>query len=336
MAATQAILSMVELAQAMRDSDPTFALRVARFEEEFGSVDANTLGVMAQASYFCWFEIEYEQDYLDVCRAIGTGQPTSLYLCQQVSPRRWQEMNTYVVAIQRWLGDRRAPPSDLSSALLAEIDDWLGETIEVKRSLAALLVGHLVVHLKGLTLARLGKPDRAKAEAGQYGNYSDWYTGADGSVYSLESQALAVSALRLTISRMDVTDRTHAQELMSGILMDSQPACQHRFARYLDIKISSIGAMKWRGAVPPDVRSPKLEAKDWFEQQADLKRWLNDESASTDLLRRLYSALGSPDPRKKAMVKDFFYGPPVGAFDWLVQRSATDGTRAEHVFATDR
>jgi len=120
MAAKQYVVSIKKFAEAMFETDIVFAERVRKFEKSFGTVDSDTLAVLAQATYFCWFECEYERDYVEVCRAIGTGKPTSLFLCRQVTPERWLQMNTYVIAVQRWLGVNFALPGDIDSNKLSK------------------------------------------------------------------------------------------------------------------------------------------------------------------------------------------------------------------------
>ena len=145
MGVRQHIIPMSEFAQAMYKSDKGFAERVRGFERVFGKVDTDTLAVMAQASYFCWFEVEYEQDYTDVCRAIGMGRPTSLHLCRQLTPQRWTEVNTYIVGVQRWLGVERPLPGQPPVTVLKRIDEWLGDHNSPKEALAELFVCHLVL-----------------------------------------------------------------------------------------------------------------------------------------------------------------------------------------------
>jgi hypothetical protein len=96
--------------------------------------------------------------------------------------------------------------------------------------------------------------------------------------------------------------------------------------------------LKWRGNVLPDVDVPKYEVANWFENKADLKGWLKGESPNTDLQRRLYDNLGIPTERKKAIVRDFFYGPSTperGFFDWLDKRAKQDGTTVAALFRKD-
>jgi hypothetical protein len=121
------------------------------------------------------------------------------------------------------------------------------------------------------------------------------------------------------------------EELISNLLKISQPACQHRFSRYQDVKITSIGAHKWRGAVPPDDEAPKRQAAGWFER-ASLDGWLAGLPPETSLSRTLYDALGTRTERKRAIVRDFFCGPPVGAWDWLELNAQRCGLTASARF----
>jgi hypothetical protein len=323
MSVRQHVIPMSEFAQAMRKTSASFAKRVGEFEDTFGAVDSGTLAVVAQATYFCWFEIEYEQDYLDVCRAVGLGRPTSLCLCGQVSPRRWTEMNTYIVGVQRWLGVERPLFCELSSAKLNQIYGWLGDRITAKEAVAKLFVTNLATDLSALSLARLSGCNDPSGE--RYSDFTPWYPEGEGAANPSENQASVVESLKQRIGK-------EAQELIAGILKKSQPACHHRFSRYQDIKITSIGALRWRGNIPPDVDVPRCEARTWFEEKADLGGWLTGRPPTTPLLTKLYDALGNPTDRKKAIVRDFFYGPPEGGYDWLVDRAAQDGTTVSAIF----
>lgn len=329
----QRIIPMIEFAQAMRKSSESFAKRIREFEAAFGTVDPDTLAVIAQATYFCWFEVEYEKDYFEVCRAIGLGSPTSLYLCGQVSPRRWTEMNTYVVGVQRWLGVERPLFCGLSGAKLERIGGRLGDRTPVKAALAELFVCHLAAGLSVLQLSKLSGRDDPDEE--RYFDFTPWYSIGDGKPYILDDHASVLKHLGENARRELHSVREDAEELIAGMLEESQPACQHRFSRYQDIKIASIGAVKWRGNIPLDVDVPKYKARDWFEKKADLRGWLSDTPPTTDLLASFYGALGTPTERKKTIIRDFFCGPPEGGFEWLVARAKRDGTTVSALFSRD-
>ena len=324
----QRVLPILEFAETTRTYQD-FAERVDRFEQVFGKADSDTLSVLAQASFFCWFEVEYRQDYTNVCRAIGMGRPTSVYLCRQVTPQRWTEMNAYVIGVQRWLGVERPLYCDIPKEKLSQIDEWLGRHSTAKEALAELFLCHLSVDLLQLSLAKLS--GRVDPEEKLYFDFTPWYVRRDGTEFSSENYASLVEQLSHNARQeVEVTPKD-AEKLISGISMESQPACHHRFSRYQDVKISSIGALEWRGNVPADVDVPKYESRNWFEQDADLEGWLSGKPAVSDLQAKLYAALGTPTEKKRAIVRNFFYGPPLGP--WLVAESAKqDGITVADIF----
>ena len=327
----QQIIPMIEFAQAMLERSPGFAGRVRKFEREHGPADDDTLAVLAQANHFCWYEIEYTRDYLDVCRAISIGEPTSLHLCRQVTPKRWAEMNSYVVGVQCWLGAPTPVPPETNRRKVKQIVNWLGRPTPHKEALAELYVCHLVLdYLLLLSLAKLSGCDDPGQE--RYVDFTSWYRSSDDARLTLEDRDRLVGQFIERAREAVCSKPDSSEELITNILKESQPPCHHRFSRYQDIKISSIGALRWRGIVPPDTEAPKYAARDWFEE-ACLEGWLAGNPANTDLTQRLYAALGKPTERKKTIVRDFFHGPrePV-IWDWLEENAHDRGLTATALF----
>jgi hypothetical protein len=332
--ATQRVLSLSAFAQAMLDTDDAFARRVRAFEAQHGRADVDTLAVMAQASYYCWFAVEYECDYLGVCRAIGTGSPTGLHLCRQVTPARWAEMHTYVIAVQRWLGSGLCAPGEVDEGKVTQLLAWLGEHSPVKTCLAHLFLSNLIADLLHLSLSQLGEGS-VLAER-EYLDYSPWYVGQDGTCYATKDPASLLDGLKRRVRLQMRGAAEDGEELIAGILKESQPACQHRFSRYQDIKVSSIGAQRWRGNVPPDDEVPKGEAATWYER-ASLQGWLEGLPPEGAVQATLHAALGDSTERKQALVRDFFLrGPPGDGFwDWLNVQSRERGFTARAAFGFD-
>ncbi len=122
---TSQMIPLPDFAKAMRaHADDTFATRVNEFETQFGKADDDTLAVLAQAAYYCWGNYHYRDNLLLVCAAICSGKPTCMYLHAQVSPRRWIELNTYVIGAQLWLN-----PSIFDSP--AKVDQSLWRELSV-------------------------------------------------------------------------------------------------------------------------------------------------------------------------------------------------------------
>lgn len=331
MSVRQQIIPMSNFAAAMLASDQDFARRVSKFERSFGKSDSDTLAVLAQACYFCWFEIEYEEDYSNVCRAIGTGKPTSLYLCRQISPQRWTAMNCCLTGVQHWLG---VGPAVHQSAAANEWEQLLGDQSPEKEALAKLFVCKLAVDLLQHSFTKLSGANDPDEEL--YENFTNYYLRGDGSYYSLKNYPSLLADLKGDIRRKMNHAPEDAEELIAGILKESQPACQHRYARYQQIKMASIGALRWRGNLPADVKEPKYKARNWFEREADLSGWLNHRPAGTKVSAALHGTLGTPTEQKRAIVRDFFRTPPAGGFfTWLETRTKEDGTTVATIFGMD-
>jgi hypothetical protein len=136
--------------------------------------------------------------------------------------------------------------------------------------------------------------------------------------------------------RMSATPAV-AEELISHIKRQTQPPCMHRFSRYLDVQITSIGTLTWRGNLPPDP-VPTTVWRD-FRRQADnaLQAWVNASPPDGELARGIHTALGVPTEIKRAIVHDFalvgFWDvSDVAGWEWLVPRAQTLGTNAYAVF----
>lgn len=335
MNAKQRVIPIEEFAKAMLEVDDVFAKRVEGFDERFGPSDYQTISVLAQAQYFCWFEREYERDYLEVCRAIGRGKPTSLFLCRQITPARWNEMNTYVVAVQKWLGLHSIPlPNGVVRAKMEKVSRWLGQLNLEKKALAELFLFQLVDHLLNCDLAKLAGHD-VEPDEEEYIDFTEWYRRPDGFFYSEDTKGTFVEECRERV-RSEIELFSQAEELIAGILKESQPPCMHRFSRYQDIKLASIGALKWRGNLPSDEEAPKYAATNWFDD-ASLDGWLAGIPPKSQLQIKIYKALGIPTERKKSMVRDFFYSQrATQGWHWLEKTAEKRGTKAHSIFGASR
>lgn len=344
MDAYQQIVQMTEFARDVLATDDVFAERVRRFEGRFGHVSSQTLAVMAQASLFCWFDNEYERDFLEVCHAIGQEKPTSQFLCGQVTPARWIDINTYVVGVQKWLGCSRPAPADVDGKLVLRIGQWLGDRAPAKIPLCELFLLKLIDDLWNYTsLAKLG--GETSPDGMPYPDFTEWYS-HDGRSYatghaptdddrvSWLTEAMPATVEHLTQRARDAMGSSpeEAEELVRGTLIGSQPPCMHRYTRYLDIQITSIGALKWRGTVPPSEDRAKYRAADWLNQAADeVRAWVEGASPQSPVGRRIHEALGAPSDRKKALVGDFFNAERRGGWR-LVHEAKQRGRTACCVF----
>lgn len=333
MAAKQHVVPIRQFAQAMLEADSGFAERVQQFEERSGKVDADTLAVLAQAAYLCWGENEHRTDFLQVCRAIGTRKPTSFYHCRQIAPERWVEINTYVVGVQSWAGVDLPLPSGIDGGKVKRIAQWLSGRDKAKDALAELFLCQLIDHLLNISLAKMGRD--VMPEEAAHADFTPWYFRPDGARYGTGNREVLVEEYTQRVRQEMMSAPGDAEELIRNILAPDQPPCMHRFSRHLDIQLASIGALKWRGNLPPD----DVPKEKWLafldESKAALQAWLEDAPASGDLAIKVHEALGKATERGKAMVRDFLLaesrGSP-GGWDWLEEKARKEGTKARFIF----
>ena len=103
----------------------------------------------------------------------------------------------------------------------------------------------------------------------------------------------------------------------------------------MDIQVASIGALKWRGNLPPE-DEPKTAAGEWLETAADVVRaWIDRRTPQGSLAQQIGDLLGVPTACRQAIASEFFLEPPPGTgfCDWLVASAKEAGTRVEAVFA---
>jgi len=190
----------------------------------------------------------------------------------------------------------------------------------------------MINHLLNLSFAKLGGEDVAPDEK-KYADFTVWYIRPDGTLYSIVNNGDFVNECKQRVCSEMKDKLTDAEELIEGILKESQPPCMHRFSRYQDIKLTSIGALKWRGNLPPDNEVSKEAATTWFNR-AGLKDWLDNAPSKGKLSAELHEILGKPTKRKKAIVRDFFCGPTSDSFwHWLEANAEKERITASSILA---
>ncbi|MFH1567018.1 MAG: hypothetical protein ABIL09_03395 [Gemmatimonadota bacterium] len=347
MSPTQQATSLRAFAAAMLAADPAFAEALARYQASCGEADADRRALLAQAAYFCWYHGEYQANLLSTCRAIGAGRPTHLYLCGQLTPARWVQVHAYAVAVQRWLGRDAPVPARLDEGRLARATAWLGEPTAARQALAELFLCQLVDHLvRRATFSVL--TDGPPPEAGVYADFCAWYLRPDGAAYGLgagdpgqacpgESRGAGedgsqptdgalVSACAAAARRALAADAAAAEELIAGILRPSQPPGMHRFDRYQDIKLVSIGQLRWRAGLPPDDSRDRWQVF-WDAAGEGLRSWLEGRAPGSRLAAALREALDVPTPASRFIVAELLLQPPPGqgCFDWLLRAARAQG-----------
>ena len=336
----QDVTPVEEFAEAMLEADADFAARVDEFAGRFGPVDAAALGLLAQAAYFCDVHCDTPTNLLDLCKGIGEDTPSSsMYHCGQISQDWWDRLHHYVVAGQRWGGVDRPLPKGLDAARIETISGWLGPRDAPRKLLVTLLLDHLIDSLLGMNFTRLGWTPRKDRP---YVDYSDWYVGPDGRRYPSGNGQELAEKCRAELREVLPDAPEQADRLVDGIMSSGPPPCVCKFTRYLDIQAASIGALAWRGNLPPQDELTSFLAGGFLDQaKAALGSWRDDLPPTGDLAKRLQESLGPPTERKRAIVFGFlniFELPgsrecSEAACDWLARRDDPAECHAARLFS---
>jgi hypothetical protein len=333
---TQQMIPLTDFAKAMRaNADDSFAARVDEYESQFGKTDEDTLAVLAQAAYYCWGNYHFKDNLLQVCAAIGSGKPTSMYLHGQVAPCRWAELNSYVVAVQLWLDPVSSEMRDCVDARTVDmIAGWLADSTDDKRLLAAIFLNELVPNLVSMNLSKLGNADYYDAE--DYHNFAHWYMRPDGTIFGQAREKFTDHCIHDMSTEARFNDTIG--QIIASMVREKPHSCMHRFARHLDIQLSSIGMQKWRGKLPQCKALSKTSWIRFIEQDCGVRSWLAGESATNDYAVAVHASLGVPTDQKRAIVEGFLCAPDRGsvfAAEWIGEQSKNRGRTARQLFRID-
>lgn len=252
--------------------------RLRKLREAAGPLGRKGGAVMEQivALEICNWNLE--NSILALCRAMGTQEPAELPIghLASVSDERWSRVWAYYLALRNWLpsegkGGYHVPlrACDPDGAVEGHVRSLLGERDGLKELYVERLCLNLAFWLGG-------------------------YFG--GGTASWEAYRAAAAALEAKIAERE-------PEAKGLDVFDLEGAggwgpCHHKAFRRYDIIISSVGAGKWRAAMP-------RRGTDGFERAALLEEYLAPieswaggapgEEAAGDVAGKIYESLGERD-----------------------------------------
>ncbi len=269
---------------------------INHMEEMLGNLAAEQIDRRIATDCCCIWRYDYPQRVHDICALIGGRPHTATRLHYQVCPARRQEFIDYADALQGWLRD--IPPDDdcYSSAAQATIQK-VYQFLGAKDPLKELLVERTYYGLSARFL-----------------NCSFWGNNADGSethLYPYTAQQLPADWPR----KMAALEQSIQEEMGSGsadFLCEvggaAEPACHFKFIRRVDILVSSIGCLRWRGNLPPKDGTVKGR-RQLTRLYLDIleKYWRGTQVTPTDSERQqlqseLFELLGEPSDFKRWLV----------------------------------
>lgn len=213
---------------------------INKMEENLGTLSPEQVDLRVAADFCCIWRYDYPKRVHEICSIIGGRPNTALRLHYQICPKRRQELINYAVALKGWLMDK-APDdktyfNDGSEETTQRVYQFLGE----KDPLKTLLVERTYIGLSTRSL-----------------NCSFWGCSTE----EPETTLFPYTAQQLQedwpnrMSKLEHSIQKEMGRAAGNFLCDvggsAEPACHFKFVRRVDILVSSIGCLGWRGSLPP-------------------------------------------------------------------------------------
>lgn len=267
--------------------------QINRMEQNLGQLSVDQLERRVAADFCCLWRYDYPERVLEICDIIGGSRHRALRLHYQISPERRSQFMDYANALNGWLKD--IPPDDShyfkkeAAATVEKIYQFLGQ----KDPLKTLLAERTYISFSSRFL-----------------NCSFWGTNSrENEVHLFPSTAQPITQDH--IHRRTVLDAKIRKELGSSarnFLVEAggaaEPACHFKFIRRVDILVSSIGCLKWRGNLPEKDKSIIGRRKITGAILPVLEKYWRTGyiEPACDWSAKIYPLLGSPDTTKQWLV----------------------------------
>jgi hypothetical protein len=270
---------------------------INRIEESLGELSEEQLNLRVAADLCCLWRYDYTQRVGEICEIIGGGPKTGLRLHYQISPDKRQEFIDYANALGGWLKD--ISPDDTSyfapgsEGTTSKVYGFLGD----KDPLKNLLVERTYIGLSArfLNCSFWGQSDK------QPETLLMPHTANQLDVGSFKRMSEIERLVKKEMGR-------DAHDFLCDVGGSSEPACHFKFIRRVDILVSSIGSMVWRGNLPEkdgNIRGRRKKTALFLDVLENY--WngreigLGDEEASREK-DRLFGLLGEPTDFKRWLV----------------------------------
>jgi hypothetical protein len=270
---------------------------INRMEESLGNLSPEQIDLRVATDFCCIWRYDYPRRVHEICSIIGGSPHTALRLHYQICLGRRQEFIDYADALKGWLMDEA--PDDAthfrnsSEKTVQKVYQFLGKKDPLKK----MLVERTYLGLSSRFL-----------------NCSFWGV----SVREPETPLIPYTAQQLPdewperLSELEYSIRKEMGHTASDFLCEvggsAEPACHFKFVRRVDILVSSIGCMRWRGNLPIKDGSVKGR-RQLTKLYSDIleKYWNGNNSSYTNknseqLEKELFEQLGEPSDLKRWLV----------------------------------
>jgi len=192
------------------------------------------------ADFCCIWRYDYPGRVRCICEIIGGSTHTQLRLHYQVSPTRRTEFIDYAQALKGWCEDKTPDDTKFFGTadkhIVAKVYEMLGEPDPLKRKLAERTYWGLASRVMNCSFwgDNMSEPETNLEPFTVHPLTSGW----QARMHSLESEIQRVMG-------------SAARDFLCDVGGSSEPACHFKFMRRVDILVSSIGCLHWRGKLPP-------------------------------------------------------------------------------------
>lgn len=270
---------------------------INELERRLGTLLPEQRDLRVMADFCCIWRYDFPARIHEMCAAIGGNAHTAFGLHYQICPRRRHELISYAIALQMWLGNQKLDHagSSLRNDVVEKVFRLLGASDPLKKMLAE--------------RTYLGLSSRAL-------NCSYWGYNAHGdvSLSPYTAQKLAGD----WHNRMKELERAITRELgrqahdfLCDVGGSAEPACHFKFMRRIDILVSSIGCLKWRGNLPPkdeNIRGRRTITKAYLDvlesywRDTTVSPEVADIETTASLKKELFELLGKQTLMKRWLV----------------------------------
>jgi hypothetical protein len=265
-------------------------------EEDLGLLSKEQLDIRTAVDLCCLWRYDYPSRVREICGIIGGSKQTALRLHYQISPQKRQEFLDYCAALRGWLEE--VSPDDESyfrqgsEKTTQKVYGFLGNRDPLKNKLVERT--HIALAGRFLNCSFWGNNENEpKTNLLPYlGDMLD--AGSFSQLSTLED------FIRKEMGR-------GAKDFLCDVGGGAEPACHFKFIRRVDILVSSIGCMEWRGNLPAKdstVRGRRNTTAGFL--QVLQKYWDGGVSSigaeSPELEGELFELLGEPNELKRWLV----------------------------------
>jgi len=270
---------------------------INRMQAALGDLTDEQLKRRVAADFCCIWRYDYPRNVRRICEIIGGCAHTQLRLHYQVCPARRQEFSDYARALQGWCEGN--PPDDrdyfngTERGTVAKVYTLLGAQDPLKIKLAERTYWGLASRVMNCSF--WGDNTREPLTDLEPFTVHPLCAGWQARMHSLESE------IRREMG-------SAARDFLCDVGGSSEPACHFKFTRRVDILVSSIGCLRWRGKLPPKdelITGRRQITRDILSVLENY--WLgealpDDRNAITDLRDELFALLGEQDDCKRWLV----------------------------------